>query len=244
VTAAIAAAGAAAAVWWAFPRAPVLPTRDVGDQPTTGERGRRSSWVEDSRRRTPLCLLACTTVGLVMLGGLGALVGCVAGLGVCGLVGRLEPPSAVREREELARDLPLAVDLLAACSEAGLPTWTALPAVGRAVGGALEKRFASMRARSALGSTPIEEWQRLGSDPTLRRLGAAMVRAHRSGAPVASTLDRLATDVRRDRRTDAQAAARSVGVKVAAPLAACFLPAFMLIGVVPTIVGGFTHLGI
>ena len=101
-----------------------------------------------------------------------------------------------------------------------------------------------MQARCASGSTPIEEWQRLSSDPPLRRLGAAMVRAHRSGAPVASTLDRLAADVRRDRRTHAQAAARSVGVKVAAPLAACFLPAFMLIGVVPTIVGGFTHLGL
>ena len=33
--------------------------------------------------------------------------------------------------------------------------------------------------------------------------------------------------------------ARTVGVKAAGPLAACSSPAFMLIGVLPTIAGGF-----
>jgi hypothetical protein len=45
--------------------------------------------------------------------------------------------------------------------------------------------------------------------------------------------------VRRRRRARADAIARGVGVRAAAPLGACFLPAFLLIGVVPTIVGAF-----
>jgi tight adherence protein B len=36
--------------------------------------------------------------------------------------------------------------------------------------------------------------------------------------------------------------ARQVGVLAAGPLGLCFLPAFMLIGVVPTVVGTFTDL--
>jgi hypothetical protein len=39
-----------------------------------------------------------------------------------------------------------------------------------------------------------------------------------------------------------QKRARTVGVRAAGPLGLCFLPAFMLVGIVPTVVGGFAHL--
>jgi pilus assembly protein TadC len=144
----------------------------------------------------------------------------------------------------IARDLPLAVDLMAACSQAGLPIQAILPHVARAVGGPLQSRLDVVSARWELGASLVEEWERLANDPQLRGLGHAMMRAHRSGSPVAEALNRLAVDARRERRTRLQSTARSVGVKAAAPLAACFLPAFMAIGVVPTVVGGFTHLGL
>ncbi len=69
-----------------------------------------------------------------------------------------------------------------------------------------------------------------------------MLRALESGAPLADGLTRLAADRRRERNTQVQRRARTVGVKAAGPLAACFLPAFMLIGVVPTIAGAFSRL--
>ncbi|MDP9399182.1 MAG: type II secretion protein F, partial [Actinomycetota bacterium] len=47
----------------------------------------------------------------------------------------------------------------------------------------------------------------------------------------------LATEQRAARRWTAEAAARRVAVCAVAPLGACFLPAFLLLGVVPVVVG-------
>ena len=56
-----------------------------------------------------------------------------------------------------------------------------------------------------------------------------------TGAPLSSVLARIAEDMRRDRQVAVEVAARSAGVKAVAPLAACFLPAFLLLGVVPVV---------
>ncbi|PWU49675.1 secretion system protein, partial [Micromonospora globispora] len=49
-------------------------------------------------------------------------------------------------------------------------------------------------------------------------------------------LTRLADDLRADRSTAAEAAARRAGVLIVLPLGLCFLPAFILAGLVPVIV--------
>ena len=69
-----------------------------------------------------------------------------------------------------------------------------------------------------------------------------MVRSAETGTALAESLDRLSADARRDRALALQSRARSVGVQAAGPLGLCFLPAFMLVGVVPTVIGGFAHL--
>jgi hypothetical protein len=56
---------------------------------------------------------------------------------------------------------------------------------------------------------------------------------------MADGLALLAGDLRRRRRAAAEQRARSVGVRAAAPLGLCFLPAFVLIGVVPSVVSAF-----
>ncbi len=220
---------------------------DSGSRTSTGKSrhdlGRTAaSFVEGDGRRMVVCVLACAVTGAVVADVLGLVAGACCGVVLSRALGRLESPGVAREREAVARDLPLAIDLLAACSDVGLPVQAALPHVATAVGGPLRRRFETISSRWALGASSIEVWQQVADDPLLRRLGAAMIRSHRSGAPLAATLERLGGDVRRERRALAQAKARSVGVRVAAPLAVCFLPAFMLIGVVPTVVGGFTHL--
>jgi pilus assembly protein TadC len=154
----------------------------------------------------------------------------------------MESPGTVRERETVARDLPLAVDLLVACTLAGQPVDRAFTVVAQAIGGPLSRRLDALLARISLGADPLTEWGALVEDAQFGALARTMVRALKSGAPLASGLSRLAEDSRRDRRSVSQAWARSVGVKAAGPLAACFLPAFMLIGVVPTVAGAFTSL--
>ena len=234
-----------AAVWVALlgPRPTPRPGTAKPER-TTDTVDRRSGLVEDARRRGLVCVLGCALVGSVAAGPAGVVVGGVGGVLLTRALGRLETPSVARERLRIQRDLPVAVDLLSACAVAGLPMMAALPTVARALGGPIAQRFDTLHARWGLGASVPEEWERLAADPALHRLGSAMVRAHRSGAPVVESLGRLAGDVRRERRSRLLEAARAVGVKAAAPMAACFLPAFMLIGVVPTIVGGFRHLGL
>jgi hypothetical protein len=62
-------------------------------------------------------------------------------------------------------------------------------------------------------------------------------RAAEGGAPVAAAVSRLAADARADARARGEQAARRVGVLAVAPLGLCFLPAFVLLGVVPVIAG-------
>ncbi len=198
--------------------------------------------VDNSRRRARVCVLASTVAGWAVGGRWGAAVGVLAGVGLTLWLDRLESPEAVRSREEISRDLPLAIDLLAACAAVGQSAAHALSVTSRAIGGPLGQRFDGLQARLALGADPLIEWTRLGEEPQLAPLARTMVRTLQSGAPVTGGLTRLADDIRRDRRTQSQLKARNVGVKAAGPLALCFLPAFMAVGVVPTVAGAFEHL--
>jgi hypothetical protein len=65
----------------------------------------------------------------------------------------------------------------------------------------------------------------------------ALVRASDGGAPVAAAVARLAADARAAARERDRRAARQAGVRAVLPLGLCFLPAFVLLGVVPVVVG-------
>jgi Flp pilus assembly protein TadB len=241
----VAVVAAACTAW--LVAGPSRPARSaaVGSSAHRRRRSERLSLVEDDRARAAVCAAGCAVLGSAVLGGLvGAALGVVAGLLLGRVLGRLEPPSVARRRLRIEHDLPVALDLLAACAIAGLPVMTALPTVASAVGGPLGGRLDELHARWRLGGSAVDAWEQLATEPGLQRLGTAMARTHRSGAPLVPTLTRLALDVRRDRRSRMLEAARAVGVRAAGPMAACFLPAFMLIGVVPTVIGGFRHLGL
>ena len=78
--------------------------------------------------------------------------------------------------------------------------------------------------------------QRWTGCPGAERLAAAALRSANSGAALAGALTRLADDLRADRATAAEASARRAGVLIVLPLGLCFLPAFILAGLVPVIV--------
>jgi hypothetical protein len=68
-------------------------------------------------------------------------------------------------------------------------------------------------------------------------LAITCARSERSGAPVGPLLAALAGELRDARRSAREAAARRVGVWAVLPLGVCFLPAFLLAGVVPVVAG-------
>ena len=63
------------------------------------------------------------------------------------------------------------------------------------------------------------------------------VRASESGAALAGACARFAAEQRAGHEAAAEAAARRAGVLVVLPLGCCFLPAFVLLGVVPIVLG-------
>jgi Flp pilus assembly protein TadB len=184
-------------------------------------------------------LLALCLVGLLGVPwGLGA--GVLAVVLVPRWLRRLEPTADRRRRARIAADLPLAVDLLAACLRAGRPVGDGLTVVAGAVGGPLGALLAEVDARLRLGADPADAWGVLAGQPGCAPLARAVERAVRSGAPLADSLEQLAGDVRQERRWSADERARAVEARSVVPLGLCFLPAFVLIGIVPTVAGALS----
>lgn len=222
------AAGQRVRSWGALGRRPPLPG-------PAGPRGRPAT--ASTGPRIAASAVAGAAVVLLLGGPVGLVLG--AGVAVAGprLLARLEPAAVRRRRERTARDLPVAADLLAACLAAGSTPDGALAAVGPAVGGPVGDALLTVLVALRLGADPRSAWAPVVSDPDLGPLARAVGRALDSGSPLAHVLDRCADDLRQRRRSAAEAAARAVAVRAAAPLGLCFLPAFVLLGVVPTVVG-------
>jgi pilus assembly protein TadC len=133
------------------------------------------------------------------------------------------------------RELPVACDLLAVCLGAGVPIAAALAAVGQAVADPLRTELLRVAAMHRLGADPVHAWA--GAPPVLAPLGRTVARAGRSGSSVGAALRALAADLRAAQRAQEEAAVHRAGVWVLAPLGACFLPAFVCLGVVPLVLG-------
>jgi pilus assembly protein TadC len=198
--------------------------------------GGRPNWL----RRVDLIRLAAGLGGLaagVVLGGwLGLLLGASTAVGLDRLLRRFEPAAVRRRRLRESADLPLAADLLAAALRAGAPVDRAVSAVAEALAGPLGERLEQVGRTLRLGGGPEEAWTQLGPVSGAERLTMAAVRSSASGAALAGALTRLADDLRADRVTAAEASARRAGVLIVLPLGLCFLPAFILAGLVPVIV--------
>jgi Flp pilus assembly protein TadB len=184
-------------------------------------------------------------VGAVVAGaGAGALVGgrlaVPVGLGVVAAlevaVRRWEPADRRRERRLAALDLPVAADLLAAALRSGAPPERAARVVGAALGGPVGIRLRRVADGLRDGAVAADAWRAMSELAGGERLVRAAVRSADSGAALTGSLDRLAGDLRADRAAAAQARARRAGVLAVLPLGLCFLPAFLLAGVVPVVV--------
>ena len=98
-------------------------------------------------------------------------------------------------------------------------------------------RFHDSATAALAGAEPEAAWSALALDEATAPLAAAVIRASRTGAPAATTVGRAARELR-DAAADVLAAeVRAVGVRATAPLALCFLPAFVFLGVLPTALG-------
>jgi pilus assembly protein TadC len=184
-------------------------------------------------RRLLLPAAAGVALALLVGGPLGAVAGLTAGVladRLAGRAGETDPGEAV-----VAAEVPVACDLLAVCLAAGLPVGAALGAVATALPGPAGDALALVAGRMRLGAAPRAAWT--GIPTGLAGLGRVLVRAGESGAAAVPALRVLAADARQTARSDAEAAVRRAGVWVLAPLGACFLPAFVCLGIAPMVIG-------
>lgn len=191
------------------------------------------------RLRDPIRLaagLGGLAVAVVVGGWLGVVAGCGAAAALDRLLRRFEPAAVRARRLREVADLPLAADLVAAGLAAGAPVDRAVVSVAEAIGGPLGERLGRVGRSLRLGAEPEEAWGHVATVAGAERMVGAAVRSTASGAALAGALTRFADDLRADRAVATEAAARRAGVLIVLPLGLCFLPAFILAGLVPVVV--------
>lgn len=128
-------------------------------------------------------------------------------------------------------------DLMAVAVEAGLPLRGALRAVVDAGEGRARDRLARVVDQLDLGIDDQQAWLSLADDPGWHDVARDVARSVRHGLAAAQALRGHARQSRLAARSDALVRARRAGVLAVVPLVLCFLPAFVLLGVVPVFGG-------
>ncbi|HZD02265.1 MAG TPA: type II secretion system F family protein [Actinomycetes bacterium] len=203
-------------------------------------------------RRAPAARGALLAGGGVLVAALGFAAGpalpAAASLAAgCALVMRrvAHDRGAALGRAALADAAPTVIDLLGACLLAGLNPYLSLQRVAERSPEALRAELARVAIELQLGRTPSDALRaaadRTGLDE-LRAAAGVLGAAERWGAPPAEALAARADALRTRARLQAEAEAGRAAVRLAFPLVFCFLPAFVLLVVVPTVAGAIRAL--
>jgi Flp pilus assembly protein TadB len=204
--------------------------------PPRSVRGRRPA---DRGPLRPMAAVGVAIGAWLLVGGVaGLVVGLVAAVIARRLLAGAETTPARREREEVERTLPHLVELFASTLRAGAEPVAGLAQVCAALPGPAADRLAPVVERARWGSG-ADAWAAIADDAALAPLARTLVRSQASGASVVQAVERLADELERESLAGAEDAARRVGVAAAVPLGICLLPAFMLLGVVPTVASLF-----
>ncbi len=194
------------------------------------------------RTRAAVSVGAVLAILMVVPGGLAVPAAVVGGAFAWHRSGALEPAARRRARARLRSELGPLVDLVLAAVAAGLPPEVALARAAALSDPLVSQTLGPVLGRLRLGAEPSAVWGDLAQDQTWGRLGLVLERSATSGAPVVEALTRLSKDLREEQRAEIEQRVRQVEVKAAAPLGACLLPSFVLLGVVPLVAGSVSGL--
>jgi len=156
-------------------------------------------------------------------------------------LGRLEPGSARRRRARLVLDAPAALELLGSCLAAGLPPRNATAAVVAAFDDPVAEDLGRVLAAVDVGVSDAVAWRTLRQHPQFGAAAVDLARCVESGTRMVETLAHHARDARRQRQAALEVRAKAVGVRSVLPLMTCFIPAFLLLGIVPTLVSAISR---
>jgi len=185
-----------------------------------------------------LSTVGVVTAGVAVASSIRGVFGLAVGVAVVIALNRwlsaLPRAQQIERRRHRAAELPVVTDLLGACLASGAPVLRSIQVVGATARSGLRTDLARVAAALEMGASPGEAWAMVaGTD--LDSLSSVMRRSAETGAPAAALLLGLANELRSKIRSAALSDARGLGVRAAGPLGLCFLPAFILIGVVPLV---------
>lgn len=154
---------------------------------------------------------------------------------------------AERDRIKTVTDaLPDALDLLAVCVIGGMGLDRALRRVAAATGGPLGESMQRGVAALDAGlpwSDALAVWAERARAPDVAGVVVALRRAARYGTPLADTLAAQAAEARGAARERAREHALAAPVRMLFPLTLCFLPAFALLAIAPSLMVAIRSLG-
>lgn len=195
------------------------------------------------RHRPRQAALGVALVAAWVLGGL-LLAGAV--VAIVGATRATLPVVASRRRARaVGRGLPDVADLLVVTIRAGLTPRQAIGSIAPNLPVPFDTAIGEVVRRNERGESFPDALRAL---PELLGVGAAEIAdtiatGERYGLPVEPLLDGLATQARAARRRADQADARSLPVRLAFPLVACTLPAYVLVAIVPAVLAALSSLG-
>jgi Flp pilus assembly protein TadB len=134
-------------------------------------------------------------------------------------------------------ELAAAWELLAVCLEAGLPVAPAVTAAAGALHGAVGTRLRRTAGLLELGADPAAAWLAAEELPALATFARAAGRSASTGSALAQVARTEGGRIRAALLDSAQEKAQRAAVHITAPLGLCFLPAFLVLGVAPVVVG-------
>ena len=187
---------------------------------------------------------AWLVVGIGAVGGVGwaiggAAVGLVAaGFATAAAVG-LRRALAARpdERTEDSAELAGCWELLAACLEAGMPVAAAVLATATPLTGAAGHGMRRVAGLLELGADPVDAWRTVEHRHALAAFARAAARSAGTGAALARVARTECARLRAELSDAAQARAQRAAVLITGPLGLCFLPAFLVLGIAPVVIG-------
>ncbi len=128
------------------------------------------------------------------------------------------------------------LEMYAACMDAGLSPAAAATALADVAGPGTARVWAHVGALLSLGVPSRRAWDHALGVPGLDDLARTARLADRSGAASADATRRIASGLRAEATDQSTARAERAGVLIAIPLTACFLPAFLILGLAPVII--------
>lgn len=208
-------------------------------------------WRQSGLRWTPTHSPRLVVNPLWLIGaGAGAVIGWVGfgsvwfsvlggGVGAAGAIwlSRRMPDEQAKQQRLMTAEFPLVLGFMALVVESGTPVRFAAQAVAQVVDEPNAARLRGVLARCDVGFSEAEAWRALSKDLVWGDVAAELARCVETGAATGNTLRQAGAAASKTAAAAAIAQARGVGVSSTLPLVSCFLPAFLLVGVVP-IIGG------